>query len=56
MNGETVISWNFTNWVTVVLMVAVGLSVLWLVSQGIRKVIPATSAATPQGMANAPAV
>lgn len=41
---ENLISWNFTNWVTVVLMVALGFAVLALLSQGVRKVAAGNTA------------
>jgi len=34
--GETMLSWNFTNWVTVVLMVAVAFAVFHFVATGAK--------------------
>lgn len=34
---ENIISWNFTNWVTIVLMALGGFFVLSLLAQGARK-------------------
>jgi hypothetical protein len=36
MAEETIITWNATNWVTVVVMVAIGFMVLAVLSQLIR--------------------
>jgi len=33
--SENILTWNFTNWVTVVLMAAIGFAVLGLASQAI---------------------
>lgn len=37
MDGETIITWNATNWITVVLMVFLGFLIVGAVSQLIRK-------------------
>lgn len=37
MDGETIITWNATNWITVVLMVFLGFLILGAVSQLVRK-------------------
>lgn len=34
------ISWNIVNWITVVLMVVVGVALLHLISQGVHRVLP----------------
>lgn len=34
---ETIITWNATNWVTVVVMVALGFLILAAAAQGLRK-------------------
>ena len=34
--GENIISWNFVNWVTIVLMAAVGFLILAAITQGIH--------------------
>jgi len=33
MDGEAILSWNFTNWVTVVLMAVLGYALLGLIAQ-----------------------
>lgn len=33
MDSETILTWNVTNWITVVIMVAVGFSILALIAQ-----------------------
>ncbi len=39
MEGETtnILSWNFTNWLTVLIMVAVGFTLIALAAQGVHK-------------------
>lgn len=39
MDDEVMLSWNVTNWITVVLMVAIGFAVLTLIGQGVRKIM-----------------
>lgn len=34
---ETIITWNATNWITVVVMVAIGFTVLSVLAQMVRK-------------------
>lgn len=36
--GENIISWNFTNWITVVVMVTIGFTILALIAQGYKAV------------------
>lgn len=37
MDGETYLSWNVTNWITVVLMVVLGMAAVTLVTQGVNR-------------------
>lgn len=37
MNEETILTWNFTNWLTVLIMVTVGFAVLRLLTTLIAK-------------------
>lgn len=37
MDGPAIITWNFTNWITVLVMVAVGGAVIGLIRSGIKK-------------------
>lgn len=37
------ISWNIVNWITVVLMVLLGVTALHLISQGVQRVLPSKS-------------
>lgn len=48
---ENMLSWNFTNWVTVVLMVAVGFAVVHLVMGGFKSMKKAPAVG---GMSNSP--
>lgn len=52
MNMENLISWNFPNWVTVVLMVVIGFAVLSLASSLVKK--SGVKIPLPSGMQNAP--
>jgi hypothetical protein len=37
MDGETILSWNVANWITVVLMAILGFAVIGLVANSIEK-------------------
>lgn len=37
MNGETILSWNVANWITVVLMAALGFAAIGLVANTTKK-------------------
>lgn len=37
MNGETILTWNVPNWITVVLMAALGFAAIGLVANSINK-------------------
>jgi hypothetical protein len=37
MNGETIITWNFVNWVTIVLMALVGFAIVGTVAHLVDK-------------------
>ncbi len=39
--NENLITWNITNWITVVLMVVVGVAVFTLLTQGVKSLKPA---------------
>lgn len=52
--GETMLTWNFTNWVTVLLMVAVGFAIFHFAASGVRTM--RRNGAGPNGMSNAPSV
>lgn len=55
MDGETYLSWNVTNWITVVLMVVVGMAAVTLLSQGVKK-LAAGGIGPIGGMSNKPQV
>lgn len=44
--NENFISWNAVNWITVVLMVAIGMSIVGMVASFVRQGLPS---ATPNG-------
>lgn len=37
MNGETILTWNVTNWITVVLMAVLGFAAIGLVANSVNK-------------------
>lgn len=37
MQGDNVLSWNVTNWITVVLMAVIGFAILSLAAQGVHR-------------------
>jgi hypothetical protein len=37
MSGETILSWNVANWITVVLMAVLGFAVIGLITNGTKK-------------------
>lgn len=37
MNGETILSWNVANWITVVIMAVLGFAVIGLVANSATK-------------------
>lgn len=37
MDGETILSWNVANWITVVLMAILGFAVIGLAANSIKK-------------------
>jgi len=41
---RTILSWNFTNWLTVVLMVAVGYALFGMVVSAVRTNLPSAGA------------
>lgn len=51
--GETMLSWNFTNWVTVVLMVAVAFALFHVIATGAKSM--RGNGRTVGGMSNSPA-
>lgn len=53
---ENTLTWDIKNWVTVVLMVALGFAVLVLVAQLVKQGTGGAINLTPAGMANAPGV
>lgn len=51
---ENTITWDIKNWVTVVLMVALGFAALVLLAQVVKQGTGGKINLTPQGLANAP--
>lgn len=37
MNGETILSWNVANWITVVLMAVLGFAAIGLIANSTKK-------------------
>lgn len=52
---ETIITWNVPNWITIVLMVALGFALLSLITHG-GKLAMRSGSMTAGGMNNAPDV
>jgi hypothetical protein len=46
MASESIISWNVTNWITVILMAAVGFALLGLAQKAISKKVSGANAAS----------
>lgn len=53
---ENTLTWDIKNWVTVVLMVALGFAILVLAAQLVKQGTGGKINLTPQGIANAPGV
>jgi hypothetical protein len=51
---ENIIAWNFENWVTVVIMVALGFAIIALIAQGVKSSRAAGVAEGAGGMSNTP--
>ncbi len=51
---ENIIAFNFENWVTVVIMVALGFAIISLVSQGVKTARNTAPVANAGGMSNTP--
>lgn len=46
MDGENIITWNLANWITIILMVAIGYVIYGLVGNVARNKIAATPASS----------
>jgi hypothetical protein len=45
MNGETILTWNVTNWITVVLMAVLGFAAIGLIVNSMNKMSAKNEAA-----------